>query len=192
MPMYNAAAYADEAIRSIRDQTLADFDLLIIDDGSSDGSAQIAQQHALDDKRLIFHSIAHAGISHAMNFGLARARGEYVAIMHADDVASQNRFERQIQFLDANDDIGALGTAYRLVSQSGKVIAKIGNPQRPDECRAALLAGDNCICNHSVMVRRRAFERAGPYVQELWPSEDYAKWLRISEFTGVANLNECL
>ena len=192
MPMYNAAPYADEAIRSIRNQSVGDFELLIIDDGSSDGSAQIAARHEREDKRVILHGLAHEGISHAMNFGLAKARGEYVAIMHADDVASQNRFERQIQVLDRNHDIGVLGTAYRLVNQNGKVIAKIGNPERPEQCRAALLAGNNCICNHSAMVRRGAFEQAGLYLQELWPSEDYDMWLRISEFTGVANLNECL
>jgi hypothetical protein len=112
--------------------------------------------------------------------------------MHSDDTAMPTRLQKQVEFLDANPLIAVVGTAYDIIDKYGNYITTVTNPSSPSLCRSMLEDHGNCVCNHSALVRKSAFQQAGPYHQFMWPAEDYDIWLRISEFAGVTNLPESL
>src|SRR5215468_4339999 len=111
MPVYNGGTYLAAAVDSIRDQTLGDFELLAIDDQSTDGSAAYLALASRQDARIRVVSNPNKGLVEALNLGLSLARGEFVARMDADDLSLPTRFERQVAFLRQHADIAILGTA---------------------------------------------------------------------------------
>src|SRR5215213_8085491 len=112
MPVYNGKAYVGQAIESILTQTFTDFEFMIVDDGSTDGSNEIIEAYAQRDGRIRVLSQCNQGTSVALNTGIALARGELIAHMGADDIALPQRFERQLHYLRQNPQIGVLGCSY--------------------------------------------------------------------------------
>lgn len=110
MPVYNSERFVAEAVDSILQQTLTDFEFLIVDDGSTDGSLGIIQDYAERDPRIrITQHSENRGVAAARNTGIARASGKYVAVMDSDDVSLPQRIEKQVTYLEAHSDIGAVG-----------------------------------------------------------------------------------
>ncbi|HKX28131.1 MAG TPA: glycosyltransferase family A protein, partial [Blastocatellia bacterium] len=119
MPVYNGSAYLSQAIESIRWQTFRDFEMLIVDDGSTDNTAEIALQHAEQDKRIRVIFGNHEGDAAARNLAGQEAKYPWIAMMDADDVALPTRFEKQLAAVQANPQIAALGTAVYHMTASG-------------------------------------------------------------------------
>lgn len=191
MPVRNSAAFIDEAIRSIRAQSLTGWELIIVDDGSIDASASIAGRHAVDDERIRILTLPSSGIGVALNHGLVAARCDYVARLDADDVAMPERLARQIAVLDAHPRVAALGSACDLINVDGAMTGQMGDAMSPDDIRAAPLTA-NCLAHSSVMVRRQAALAAGGYRPAFAPSEDYDLWLRLAERHDLMSLGERL
>ena len=117
MTVYNGEKFLAEAIESILAQTFTDFELLIVDDGSTDESAARIKAIAQRDKRIHFVQLGeNVGMADARNCGIAAATGEYIAIMDCDDVSLPERLEKQVAFLRANPEIGALGAGARVTN----------------------------------------------------------------------------
>ena len=110
MPVYNARATLGAAIDSILAQTLESFELIILDDGSADGSSQLLKEYQLKDGRVKVCSIPHLGIIPALNKGLELAEGEFIARMDADDISLPQRFETQVAYLIQHPEVGACGS----------------------------------------------------------------------------------
>ena len=111
MAVYNAEKYLTEAVESILVQTFADFEFLIIDDGSVDGSAAILEDYAESDERVkVIHNSENLGLTKSLNIGLKLTQGKFIARIDADDVAVPERFEKQITFMDDHPDIGVCGS----------------------------------------------------------------------------------
>ena len=188
MPVHNAAAYLARAVEGILGQTFADFEMICVDDGSTDESPSILA--AYDDARLRVVTQANAGVIGALNAGLERARGRYVARMDADDLSLPQRFRRQVEFLDAHPGIAVLGTfATRIdaVGAPGEVIRTPVGPANIARCLAV-----RCPMIHpTVMFRREVYEALGPY-PDAAHVEDYLYWMRASRRFDLANLPEPL
>ncbi|MNO46962.1 putative glycosyltransferase EpsE [compost metagenome] len=183
MPVYNNAMYLQEAINTILWQTLNDLELIIIDDGSTDGSAGII--HDIKDTRVkkIFHT-ENMGIVTSLNQGLDLAQGKYIARMDSDDVAALNRLEMQAYFMDTNPTIDICGTGYT-TNYLGPV--KL-NPMHHEEIKVWLLFY-SCILHPSVMMRRSSIDRLGISYDYNYPhAEDYELWNRLSSSAKLANL----
>jgi glycosyltransferase involved in cell wall biosynthesis len=183
MPVYNNAIYLQDAVNTILLQTFNDLELIIIDDGSTDGSAGII--HEITDTRVrkIFHT-ENMGIVTSLNQGLDLAQGEYIARMDSDDVAALNRLEVQAYFMDQNPAIDICGTGYT-TNYLGPV--KL-NPMHHEEIKVWLLF-NCCILHPSVMMRRRSIERLGIRYDYNYPhAEDYELWNRLSSSAQFANL----
>src|SRR5262245_33145279 len=119
LPVFNAARFLPEAVRSILGQTYDAFELIVVDDGSVDGSGELAADLAASDPRVEVIRRRHEGLVPALNAGLERARGHYVARMDADDVAHAERFQRQVAYLDAHPASVAVGSAMEVVDADG-------------------------------------------------------------------------
>jgi glycosyltransferase involved in cell wall biosynthesis len=192
MPVYNAEPYLAEAVESIQGQTFADFEFLIVDDGSRDRSRDLLERYAASDVRLRLTSRPNTGYTVALNELLRSANGEFVARMDADDVALPQRLARQVDYLQAHHDVVCVGSAVHLIDAAGRFL-RDGHPGMDHEAiQRRALAGD-CPLNHpSVMLRRAAVEAVGGYRAEFEPAEDLDLWLRLGEVGRLTNLPEVL
>jgi GT2 family glycosyltransferase len=193
MPVYNCRRYLGEAVDSILNQTYRDFELIAVDDGSSDGSADVLRDRAAADARVKVVSRPNTGIVGALNDGLAASRGKYVARMDGDDVARPERFERQVRFLDEHPDVLVVGAWVQTIDPFGIPIGEDCRPTEHAEIDAGLLAGrGGSIVHPSAVMRRDAVLRVGGYRREYQDSEDLDLWLRLAEIGKVANMPEIL
>lgn len=190
MPVHNGEAFLADALESLFRQSFDDFEVVVVDDASEDGSHAVLERLKLGDSRLhTVRSDARIGIAAALNKGLSVARGEYVARADADDLSDQTRLARQVEFLDRNSAVAVVGSAMMTTSTRGYVGSLMRFPEHPAEIRR-LLPRRNCMGHPSVMFRRRAVLELGGYRFD--GVEDYDLWLRISEQHDLANLQDAL
>ena len=189
MPVYNAGKYLHPAIDSILRQTYRDFELLIIDDGSTDDSREISR--AFDDPRIRrVENGANLGLIRTLNKGLELARGEYIARMDGDDISLPERLDRQIAFMEQHPAIGICGTWYEKLENDR--VSTVELPTAHGAIRFFMLF-DNPF-QHSTMLIRRAFLQAHALHFSLAHvhAEDYELWSRCAELTATANLPQAL
>ncbi|PQO46797.1 glycosyltransferase [Blastopirellula marina] len=188
MPIYNAEAYLASAIESVRRQTFEAWELLCLDDGSTDGSQNVVQRFAHSDRRIRRIALEHQGIVAALNHGVQSAQGEFIARLDADDIALPNRFAMQLEFLKRRPDVDLVGGCYQTIDGNGD-LGKIQTLPQGYADVAAALRKSNCIAHPAVMIRRLVLDRfAGPY-REFFPlAEDYDLWLRMSKRCRLENL----
>jgi glycosyltransferase involved in cell wall biosynthesis len=191
MPVRDGARWLNAAISSVQQQTLTDFELVIVDDGSIDESPHIAESRTRADLRIRVFRQARLGLVPALNRGLTESRGRLIARLDADDLAHPERLRHQSDYLDSHPAIGLLGSWAHKIDESGSLRGKIKPPTRPDAL-ARLLSRMNPFLHSSVMVRSAVLRSVGGYRPAFEGAEDYDLWLRISEVTGIANLPECL
>ncbi len=193
MPVYDAAAYVGRAVESILGQTLRDFEFLIYDDGSTDGSVQILEGYAKRDPRIRFSRKPHAGYAVWLREGVAVASAPFVARMDADDVARPTRLLRQLDFLERHPGCCAVGARVLRIDPDGQPIREFAAPLEHDGIERALLTGRGEALPHPVaMLRRDALLAVGSYRPEYEPAEDLELFLRLAEHGRLANLPEVL
>ena len=193
MPVHNVERYVAEAVESILGQTLCDFEFLILDDGSTDGSLDAIRIYANRDERIRVASRPNKGLGATRNELVAQARGEFLACMDADDVALPQRFARQVEYLRAHPDCVAVGSRVRLIDSDGDPLCDWCTEQKHEVLDAQFLGGERTtpISNPSVMMRRNAVLAVGNY-RPVKLLEDYDMFLRLAEYGRLANLPEVL
>ena len=189
IPMYNAQPFLADTIRSILSQTVTHFELLIVDDGSTDSSLDIARSFA-DPRIRILDGQINRGQSCAQNRGLREARGEYIAILGADDIALPNRLATQAAFLDSHSDVSLVGTSYFTLNSDG-ICTQIDVPAEPVAVRWRLLFG-NPIAAPAVMLRRSILAEIGSFDESIRFGEDWELWGRIAAHGKIAQIAEPL
>lgn len=192
LPARNAARWLADAVESILGQSFGDFELIALDDGSSDGTRAILEAFAGRDARVAVVDGPARGISAVLNTGLERARGALVARMDADDVAHPERFARQHAYLTRHPKVVALGSDAWLIDAWGGCLGRFHKPCDHETIDALLLRGQSSIPHGSAMLRRAAVEAAGGYRPAFDFVEDQDLWLRLAERGHLANLPEAL
>jgi glycosyltransferase involved in cell wall biosynthesis len=186
LPVFNGARYLKGALGSVIAQSYKDFELLVIDDGSTDQTPAIVTSfHDMRIKYLRHNK--NEGLIASLNEGIALSEGEYIARMDADDICDPRRLSLQTEFLDHNPDVGVVGTAVRLMDDNGRPgLAYVF----PEEHEAILWAmAFLCpIAHPSVMMRRGLVSESGGYSRAVLHAEDYDLWERLSTKTRMANL----
>ena len=189
MAVHDRATLLRAAIASVLAQTFADFELLVVDDGSTDGSPEAVA--SFDDRRIrLVRQPRNRGIPETRNHGLALARGEYLAILDSDDVAFARRLEHQVAFLDARPEIAAVGSWARRVHPDGRAASPALRPVEPREIRARMPFA-TCFKNPTMMGRTEAMREFG-YRNEFAICQDIDLWARMSAKHALANLPEFL
>ena len=192
MPVYNAERYVGEAIESILRQTFADFEFLILNDGSTDGSAAILRQYAQSDQRIRFYDFTeNAGLIARLNQGIDLAQGEYLARMDADDLSLPERFAKQVQYLDDHPRVAIVGSFAKLIDQAGVLKGTMLRWDIPDHWLQTHLFWGNPFIHPSIMGRTRVF-REFRYHEEYYLAEDYFLWSQIAFTHPVSNFPEPL
>src|SRR5215831_3902695 len=157
MASYNSERYIREAINSILCQTFRDFELIVIDDGSSDESPAILESLIARDPRLVVHRQRNSGLIASLNRACDIARGVYIARMDADDVSLSRRFARQVAYLDRHPDIGVVGTWMQDIDDRGHPGPVWPLPTSPATIPWFLMFGD-CMAHPSVVMRRELIQ----------------------------------
>lgn len=189
LPARDAAPTVERAARSILDQSLTALELVAVDDGSVDGTAGLLKELAARDRRVTVSQGGGRGLVHALNLGLSRCRGRYVARMDADDEALPRRLELSVRALEEDRTLAAVGTQVEIfredrpVSPNMKAYERWLNALTTPERLEAERFVESPLCHPSVMLRREALERAGGWEEGDFP-EDYQLWLRLLEAGG--------
>jgi len=190
MSVFNGASHLEEAITSILQQTFANFELIIVNDASTDATGDILEK--FDDCRIrVITNPNNLGLTRSLNIGMAAARGKYIARMDADDLSLPHRLERQWQFLESHPDYALVGSSYYRIDEQGEIRALIQVLTEDADIRAGLTQ-QNWFGHGSVMMRREAVEQVGGYDEDFTYAQDYDLWLRMSEHVKIANLEEPL
>jgi hypothetical protein len=188
IPVFNCHRFVAEAVESILAQSLRDLELIVVDDGSTDGSGDIVAGLLHDDPRgRLLVNERNLGLSRTLNRGWQAARAPYIARLDADDVALPDRLSRQVSFLDAHPRVAAVGGSLIRIDESGAVGATVTFPTRNRGIRATLRRR-SCIAHPAAVIRRSALENVGGY--RLDEAEDFDLWLRLSDEWELANLRE--
>lgn len=184
IPVYNAAKYLEPALESILGQSFGDFECVIVNDGSTDGSEAIILSYN-DGRIRYFKNTTNQGLIYTLNRGIQACQGEYIARMDADDIASLDRFEKQVALLDSHHEIGVCGTWYTLFDERG-VKTRIELPVEHDHIVDSMYF--HCPIGHpTVMVRRQLLDE-NKYHASFQASEDYELWTRLMDKTHFYNL----
>jgi glycosyltransferase involved in cell wall biosynthesis len=191
IPAYNAMNYLPITLESVLRQTFTDFEVLIIDDGSSDQTAQWAEQ--LVDQRVRLISQTNQGVAIARNTGIAQAQGEYIAFLDADDLWAPTKLAKQVQCLRERPEVGLVHTWMAIIDQQGQPTGRIVTSDAEGKVWQQLAERNN-VYNSSVMVRRSCFERVGNFApdRQLHPVEDWDMWIRIATQYPFALIREPL
>lgn len=188
MAVHNAERFLRTAVESVLGQTYAHFELIAVDDASTDHSLAILR--SIDDPRLrILQHASNLGAAQARNTAIAAARGEYIAIMDADDVCRPDRLAAQVAFLDANEAVGLVGCAtYDNIDVDGTFLYTSHLPEDNESIQATMLR-QWCFLHPSIMFRRDLVARAGMYRPEFEVAEDHDFILRLLEYCEARNLD---
>ena len=191
MPAYNAERYVDDAVRSVLAQTLSDLELLVVDDGSTDRTAEVARAHT--DDRLRVLTVPNGGPARARNLGVSAARpSRYVAFIDADDVWDRGKLAAQVAALDARPELVAVGCRMRNVSSTGAALGETGQPL--DEAALAAVARGELypFPTSSLVVRRDVAEAVGGFDEALRGSEDLDFIARVAQRGPLACVPQVL
>lgn len=193
MPLYNAEKYVSETVKSLLVQTYEDFEIIIVDDASTDNSVKIVSR--IDDSRIrLLKNSVNMGIAATRNRAIENCVGEYIALMDDDDIAPNYRIEKEVNFLNENNGIDVVGGHCRFIDENGQQIKnKQWNVfQNPNYIKAYLLLGD-AMPNGSTMFRS-TFIKANQlkFQDNMYGAEDYQFWVECSLKGTIANIDEVL
>jgi hypothetical protein len=190
MPAYNAEGYVSLAVASILGQSLTDFELIVVDDASTDSTATIVK--AFGDARIVYvRTRGRSGAGGARNMGLGLARGEYVAFLDADDLAYPERLATQVAYMDSQPRIALLGAGYDVISSAGTVLTTLTEPSGTGSVRLRMLF-DNVIATSLAFARRDMLLDAGPFDERLPVGEDHDMWARVASRHAIARMADVL
>lgn len=191
MATHDELAFLPQAVESVLEQTLGDFEFIIIDDGSIDGSA--AYLRTLGDARVkLLRNPDNWGLTRSLNIGLSHARGQFIARMDADDVCDPRRLAAQVGFLSENPSIGVVGSSRLIIGPTGDVQRLAQAAPTDLQIRWKCLLG-NPFAHPSVMIRRSAVLNSQlRYDESFRTAQDYELWTRLLPLTRAANLIEPL
>lgn len=186
MPAYNAAPYIEEAIRSVLQQSFNDFELLIINDGSTDESASIIR--SFSDPRIRLVDMGNSGVARALNTGLQHAKASLVARMDADDICLPQRLELQHQFMESHPGFLVCGAEAEYISGNGHHLFHFKSPAYEHEEIVSKIITHCPFIHTTVMYQKDAILQAGGYPEAAHSFEDHLLWIRIMNAGKFMNL----
>jgi len=191
MATWNRAAYIGQAIQSVLEQTFKDWELIVVDDGSTDNTPSVVAGWMKKDKRIKYVKLSHIGrIAIVSNAGLRETSGEYIAILDDDDWwPDKEKLKKQIDFLDKNKDYVGCGGGFIVVDGEGKKKSRILKPESDGSIRKTALCA-NPVANSSTVFRKSAAAKIGFYDETMTQFADWDFWLRIGKLGKLYNFPE--
>jgi glycosyltransferase involved in cell wall biosynthesis len=192
IPVYNGAEYLEESVKSVIDSTALPIEIILVDDGSSDGSKALCRRlsRRYSNVRYLDYAV-NQGMTRCLNTGILHARGEYIARINQDDLMQKNRLEKQLQFLENNPDHVAVGSFVELFTADNPKYDFIEFPTEDRDIKN-LWMKFSPFADPTVMYRKSAWLKTKGYNQKMWPADDVHMWYQLGSIGKLANLPECL
>lgn len=193
LPTYNDAQFLQEAIDSVIRQTYKNWELIIINDASTDSTKEILKLYSKKDPRIrSFNNRSNIGMTKNLNYGISKSRGEFIARQDGDDIwISKNKLELQMKFLNKNPDCALVGSWARVIDLNGKSLFTIKHPLTDSGIRKRILS-KNCFVHSSVVLRSTALKKVFLYDCNHPYTDDYNLWLKIGKQFKFHNINKYL
>lgn len=190
---FNRAKYVGEAVESVISQTFRDFEMIVVDDASTDDTPTIVAEYQKKDARIRYlKNETNLNIPRSRNRGLKEAKGKYIAVLDSDDVwADPEKLKKQVDFLENNPGYALIGGGAIVIDESGREIRRWLNPSGDAEIRRKMLFMNPFVHSGALYLKKAAIE-AGGYDESLAVSEDYDLWLKMGKFWKFANLEDYL
>lgn len=191
MSVYNDAAYLKGSIESILKQTYSDFEFLITNDGSTDGSMKILEEYSAKDERIKVFNQTNIGLTRTLNNSIKQANGELIARMDADDISLPNRLARETAFLDNHPNVAVVSTFAKVINDQGEVISE-HRPGLKNEDIKKLIFFSGQLCHPAVMFRKKEFLFLGGYDENFLYAQDLDLWFKFLAKYTVSNIPDFL
>ncbi len=181
VPAYNVRSYIEDALVSLERQSLQEFEVIIVDDGSTDGTAEVVKPFVVRDSRFQLLQKQNGGLSQARNYGIRHARADYIALLDSDDAYEPDKLATHVARLDSAPEVGVVYSASRAIREDGRptFMRLSGKPVRSDPL-LALLCKNFIGHGSNAVFRRSIFDEVGEFDEALRSSEDVDFWLRIA------------
>ena len=189
IPAYNAMAYLPQTVQSVLEQTFIDFEVIIVDDGSTDETAQWSATHS--DARVKLFSQSNQGASVARNAGIVQATGKYIALLDADDLWTSDKLEKQVRCMETDSNVGLVHCWINFIDDQGKITGSMKTHGK-GEVWSQVAVYNPVRCCSTPLVRRECFDKVGVFDSTLRSSDDWDMWIRIAAEYPFAVLDEPL
>ena len=187
IPAYNHEKYVRECVQSVLDQTYQDFEIIITDDGSSDGTVNVIRK--FDNSRIQLYTHANnKGVCATINNCIQKAAGEYIAVLNSDDIWEPTKLEKQVAYLDSHPEIGAVFSKVAFIDAASDLIGfeklphsrtfEKENRSRYEWLKYFFFSG-NCLCHPSILIRKKCHEYVGLYNKRMFNLHDLDMWVRL-------------
>lgn len=194
LPVYNAEKYIKGAIESILNQTFKDFELIIVNDASTDNTLDILKEYAKRDKRIVIvNNKENLYIAGALNEGIKEAQADIIARMDADDISYPQRFQLQYDLISTNENMGVVGCNIEIINEEGNIVDRRKYPTTSKELKKVILRYSP-FAHPATMFRKKCWEEFGGYDGKWSPSEDLDLWFKIGskyDFGSVSSYLFC-
>jgi glycosyltransferase involved in cell wall biosynthesis len=188
LPVYNAAPYLKEAIESILNQSFTDFELLVIDDASTDNSVSIIKSFN-DNRIVLFEKSINTGYTDSLIMAVIHSKGKYIARMDADDYSLKERFSTQFNYMESNPNVLVLGTMFKFMDSA----VKISHIPLGNKAIKLFALTQSPLAHPTAFIRRRVFDKYNlKYDRKFEPAEDYDLWSRVLDYGEIENLPDVL
>lgn len=192
MPTFNVDKFIARAIESMLSQTFKDFELIIIDDASTDGTLEIARSYAKKDSRIkIVVNEKNLQVATTLNKGIKIAKSQIIARMDPDDISFPERLEKQFTFMKKHPNIAIVGTNILIINELGELISKREYPDKSNKLKK-LMFKYSPFAHPTVMFRKKIFQEFGGYSVSMVPCEDIDLWFKIGSKYEISNIQEYL
>lgn len=192
IPVFNGAPFLKQAVLSCQKSHYSHKEVILVDDASTDKSQAICKSLAEKYQNVrLYNFKKNKGMCQALNLGIFKARGRYIARLNQDDLMVSNRLEKQVKFLEKNPDYVAVGGAIKLFTNKNKTMAKISFPLTDRAIRSQWLYLSP-YSDPTVMYRKSAWQKVGGYEQSFWPADDVHLWYRMGKLGKLANFRQVL
>jgi glycosyltransferase involved in cell wall biosynthesis len=189
IPVFNGTNYLREAVDTVLSQTYTNYEIIVVDDGSTDGTWEIIQSY---EARIRGIHKENGGVASALNQGIREAKGDYIAWLSHDDLFLPEKLERQVNFLREFKHFKACYTDYYLTDANGKILSEIKTPWYPREQAIRALFGDMYISGSTMLIDRSCFDQVGLFSESLRYTQDAEMWLRLIRHIDIGRLPEKL
>ena len=188
LPVYNAEKYLDEAVQSVLNQTFRDFEVIIIDDASKDSSWPIIQKYAASDSRIrAYKNEKNLKLSLTLNKGIGLASGKYIIRVDADDISLPDRFQKQIDYMEQNLQVGVSGGAMKMINGEGEPIGERKYSLTDKDLRKRIFMFSP-FSHPTLIIRKAILEKSGLFDHSFNPAEDYELYFRLGLYSKFGNL----
>lgn len=191
LPVYNAERFVAETLDSLIRQTNKNFEIIAVNDGSSDGSLKVLREYAKRDDRIKVIDQKNQGLVKTLNTAAKLSSGEFLARIDADDVALDRRFEFQLKAMKEDSNRVLIAGGFDVMNEDGEILYHDAVPTNYEDIINAMYTR-NPIAHGSILMRRSAFEEAGGYSEDCGPTEDYELWTRLSKIGTIIALPQTI